>query len=355
MRTPRNVFVVGAGASKEAGLPSGAELIDLIREKLGFRQRADGQLIPESGDADILDIFQQRESTSEGFNNYLTAAARIRDGLLYSKSIDSFLDLHRDDPYIQLAGKLAIGKVILAEEQESRLFVNRDSSKFDESREFRSSWYFELAKNLVDGVKKAEIERIFSNIAFVVFNYDRCLEHFLFNALQMTYGIDKGRAAEVLSTLNIVHPYGTIGDLEWRDPAKGVPFGHPANRAIMEQLSGRIRTYNEQVADRTILEDVKRLVASADTIVFLGFSYHSENMQLLSPSVPGALERVFGTAKGISGPDIVVVQEQIRKLAAGKPLHPTGRPRDAEQVYLSDCSCGQFLRDFSRSLFVSGR
>jgi hypothetical protein len=34
MRTPHTVFIIGAGASAEANLPIGKELIDTIAEKL---------------------------------------------------------------------------------------------------------------------------------------------------------------------------------------------------------------------------------------------------------------------------------------------------------------------------------
>jgi hypothetical protein len=353
MRSPRNLFIVGAGASNEAGLPTGVGLIGHIRQKLGFVVK-DRQLVPDTGDLDILDIFQQREEMWEGIEKYLKASARIKDGSIYSKSIDSFLDLHQDDAHIQAAGKLAIGRAILEAEKNSHLFIERGSTEFKGADQLKDSWYFELTKNLADGVRKVEVERLFENIGFIVFNYDRCLEHFMFNALQQLYGIDEQRAANVMKTMTVVHPYGTIGDLDWQNRKSGMPFGFQGSRAAMELMISRIRTYTEQVADEKIPTTVKQLVTEADTIVFLGFSYHAENMRLLTVPDPGAAQRVFGTTKGISKADTEVVRDQIRNMIAGKSLKPAERANTSESMFLSNCTCSKLLQDYSRNLFISG-
>ncbi|MEA2896590.1 MAG: hypothetical protein QOJ84_2205 [Bradyrhizobium sp.] len=57
---------------------------------------------------------------------------------------------------------------------------------------------------LTEGIKKNEnLERIFDNVAFVNFNYDRCLEQFLWLALQQLYLINEECAAELVSGLTI--------------------------------------------------------------------------------------------------------------------------------------------------------
>jgi hypothetical protein len=82
MKNPQTLFIIGAGASREANLPTGKELTEIIARRLDFRVNG-GSLLPGHGDNDILDIFQQRTQTAEGINAYLRAAWRIRDGIGY--------------------------------------------------------------------------------------------------------------------------------------------------------------------------------------------------------------------------------------------------------------------------------
>jgi hypothetical protein len=353
VRNPNTLFVIGAGASKEAGMPTGKELIDIIAGKLNYRLES-GVLRSGEGDADILDVLQQQTETREGIMALLEAAWRIRDGIIYSKSIDSFMDVHRHDERIQLCGKLAIVKSILEAERKSMLFVDSDTGKFQNTNDLKNTWLFDFAKNLNDGVPKSEISRIFEKVTFVVFNYDRCFEHFMFHALQELYGIDEPAASEVMQGLNVIHPYGTIGELPWQS-AEGIPFGFVANRANMEHMARRIKTYTEQIEKSEALGSLKTAVFKADTLVFLGFSYHPENMKLLTIDARGDTERVFGTAKGISAADIAIIQGQLRKMIGGKPLDVGGRGPESEQMFIKDETCAALLQEFSRSLFATGR
>jgi hypothetical protein len=352
MRNPKTLFIIGAGASREANLPTGKELTEIISRRLDYRV-ANGSRIQGHGDDDILDIFQQRTQTREGIDAYLQAAWRIRDGIVYSKSIDSFIDLHRDDERIQLCGKLAIVKSILEAEKNSYLYIDSQTEQFDVAN-LKESWFFEFAKNLNDGVRKPEIAKMFEKVSFVIFNYDRCFEHFMFHAIQQLYGVPDAEAADVMSQCRIVHPYGTIGELPWQDK-EGIPFGFKANRANLEFMAQRIRTYTEQVQRSETLSALKTVVAEADTLVFLGFSYHPENMKLLSLENPGKTERVLGTAKGISPSDVEKIQQQIRRMAAGKALQLPGQDAFSEQLFIKDLTCSELLQHYSRTLFTPDR
>jgi hypothetical protein len=344
------LFIVGAGASSEAGLPTGKGLIDIIATKLDFRI-THGSLVQEFGDYDILDVFQQHTRTREGIQAYLEAAWRVRDGIIYSNSIDSFMDVHRDDPKIQLCGKLAIVKSILEAEQKSKLFIPRSQRYFSDLDELKKTWFFNFAKNINDGVRKTEIARIFDKVSFVVFNYDRCFEHFMFHALQSHYGISDVDAGAVMKTLKIIHPYGTIGDLPWQDKERGIPFGFFVNRVNMEFMASRIKTYSEQLESKDLLGAISGAIRLAHTLVFLGFSYHPENMKLLA-SESCTAEHVFGTAKDISASNIAVIVDQLRGFVSGndqRRLHPQ------EPIFIRDLACADLLQEYSRTLFFTGR
>jgi hypothetical protein len=352
MRNRRTLFIVGAGASKEVGLPIGRELVEIVASRLNFQERH-GSLIEGYGDADILDIFQQYAHTREGINAFLDAARRVRDGVIFSNSVDSFIDVHREDRLIQLCGKLAIVKTILKAERQSKLFIDRRVDDFADLEGLKKTWFFDFARHLNDGIRREEVERIFEKVAFIIFNYDRCFEHFVHEALQRHFGIASERASSIMKTLKIIHPYGTVANLPWVDK-RGIPFGFTANRSNMQLMASSIKTYTEQVEAGSVLQAIREEVLEADTLVFLGFSYHPENMKLLSPGRECKTERVYGTALGVSESNVADIIERIRTLI-GRHLFQQvirgGRTEMFESIYIQNLECSGLLQEYSRSLF----
>ena len=346
MRNPQTLFVLGAGASREVDMPTGRQLIDIIAKKLDY-QLVNGSRRQNFGDEDILDIFQQHTQTREGIESYFQAARRVRDGIIYSKSIDAFMDIHKDDEKVQLCGKLAIVKSILEAEQASYLHIDKEGADFRDLERLKSTWFFDFARNINDGVRKTEISRIFEKVSFVIFNYDRCFEHFMFNALQRLYSIGADTAASIMKTFRIVHPYGTIADLLWQDK-RGMPFGFPANRTAMQLMASRIKTYTEQIEQSETLAEIRDVVSDAHTIVFLGLSYHPGNMKLLGLENASHVEQIFGTAKGVSESDAAFILRQIEASVRKK------RARKTALVVIRDMTCAELLGEYSRELFVAG-
>ncbi len=151
-------------------------------------------------------------------------------------------------------------------------------------------------------IRVESAREIFDNVSFVIFNYDRCVEFFLEHALPQLYGISKGDAKAILAELDFIHPYGVI------DPS--VPFGSPTGNYV--ELAAGIKTYTEQIGDADLRNILSTKVPDADHIVFLGFAYHDQNMELLTPQKPiPASHRIFGTAYGMSESDVEVVGHQI--------------------------------------------
>jgi hypothetical protein len=357
MRAFKTVFIVGAGASHEVGVPFGREFLETIATKLDFKI-VRGSLVPNSGDADILDAVQQYARDRQSVNGYLSAARRIRDGVPFASSIDTFIDAHRDDEKIRLLAKLAIAKTILEYEQKSCLHISAGRLEFRDVGTLNKAWLIGLARGLNDGVRRSEVKRVFERVSLIVFNYDRCIEHFLHASLCKHYGIDDGEARSVMETLTILHPYGTIAKLPWQDN-NGLPFGFPTNRPDLLMMSNQIKTFTEQVEDSTTLEAIKRELASAETIVFLGFSYHELNMQILKPRTPCVVKNIFGTAFGVSGHDIEHIKEEIRSLVGCNLVENRvrgGTEMITERLHVRhDLKCADLLQEYSRTLFVVGR
>jgi hypothetical protein len=192
-RNLKTVFVVGAGASREVGLPTGSELIDLVANKLNYEFHGPS-LRSDIGDHEILDVIQQYAPDRATLDLYLAAARRVREGILFSNSIDTFIDVHRRNKKLQFCGKLAIVKTILEAERASAIYVENPNGPFADVQALSATWFVRLARGLTDGVRKSDLKKLFRKVSFVVFDYDRCIEHFLYNVVQKHYGTSENDA-----------------------------------------------------------------------------------------------------------------------------------------------------------------
>jgi hypothetical protein len=298
----RTLFVLGAGASKEVEMPVGADLAKTIARKCDIRFDRGFEPVG-SGDFALFDQFQRGRE-------YQDAAWLIRDGVQLSSSIDDFLDMHRDNHSVKLFGNATIVKSILEAEQKSTLYFNRAKDEQTINITKNEATFKLLAR----GQPLANVEHIFDNVRFIVFNYDRCLEHFLVHALRNQYGIDESTAHEICSHAHIVHPYGSVGPLPIPG-SLGVSFGASSSNCL--KLASGIRTYTEQITDANELSAIRDEVLWAECIVFLGFAYHDQNMRLLTPNQKLEVMPVYGTAFGMSDDNTAVVTHQIAQMMKG--------------------------------------
>jgi hypothetical protein len=186
----RTLFVVGAGASCEAGLPAGNQLKHRIAQKLDIRFEDGSRLL--SGDKDIVEALRshvRRPSGQPGdINPYLHAAWRIRNAASQAVSIDAYLDAHQGDERMELCGKLGIVSSILEAESASKLNSSQSSYPMD-FRHLESTWYNKFMQSLSERVRKNDLSTIFNQVSFIILNYDRCVEHFLMHGLKNYFGI----------------------------------------------------------------------------------------------------------------------------------------------------------------------
>ena len=181
------VLILGAGASREVNLPIGtvlkseiSRLLD-IRFQHGFRQ--------ENGDDQITNALsfiasKEKEQTGD-INPFLHMCWRIRDAMPQAISIDNFIDSHADEPKIAVCGKLAIARAILAAEGRSALAIspNNINNKLNFTK-CTTTWFNAFFQLLTENCRIEDLPARLKSIAIVTFNYDRCIEHFMFNAVQ---------------------------------------------------------------------------------------------------------------------------------------------------------------------------
>jgi hypothetical protein len=308
----KTVFVCGAGTSYEVGLPLGVDLAKTIATKMDVRFEHGYHPIGP-GDFDLYENIKQAFPSKQ--NEYQQAAWLIRDGLGFAQSIDDFLDQHRSNDRVNAYGKAAIVKAVLEAEKACGFYFNPHEGQRFEGATFTETWFVKFMYMLGRGIPKENAREIFKNVSFIVFNYDRCIEFFLFHALQRLYSIAENDARAIMSELQIVHPYGSIGTLN------DVPFG--TTRANYAGLAKGIKTYTEQADEKTVLSKIRDLVGPAKSVVFLGFAYHSQNMQMLHTDARN--EKVaYGTTYGMSNSDSTEVHRMIARTLAPSAISLDG-------------------------------
>ena len=341
------LVVVGAGASSECSLPTGCELKSRIASLLDIKFPNGYRL--ESGDEDIVEamrLHQHRTTGKQNINSLQAAAWRIRDAMPQAISIDNFIDAHQGDVGLELCGKLAIAKAILEGESSSLLYVDpRGSERQPNYKDLAETWYTSFMQLLTENCRLESLRDRLSKITFVVFNYDRCVEHFLFLGLQNYYGIDEGAAADLLRCLKVFHPYGTVGALPWSKGATNIAFGGSPSSGQLLELAAQLKTFTEGTDPKSSdIQSLREALSDATVVLFLGCAYHKMNLQLLKADRPHAESsrvRYFGTAKGMSKSDVELVRADLTSLASVQ--------HDAV-ILRNDLACGNFFREYWRSL-----
>ena len=290
-------MIVGAGASFELGLPVGDDLkkniADLVNITFpdGYNQK--------TGDCHIKELVKAR-SLGRGerdWNPILRKCWLLRDALPGSLSIDNLMDAHRADEDIGFIGKLAITKAILAAERKSKLYRGPGEREFTFA-DVAGTWLVPFFQIASEGLPKEQANRIFENVTFIVFNYDRCIERFLPVALKLYYDLTDQEAAEISATARILHPYGQVGSITQPTNLEIVPFG--ADRYDLSKVAEDIRTFSEGLHDPKQKDAITNSIEEASQLLFLGFAFHPLNMSLLASKAVSGIQKVFATTMGLS-------------------------------------------------------
>lgn len=310
----KTVIIVGAGASKEVNLPVGEELKRKISQKIdikfeyGIRQT--------SGCDNIVDALRKLVQIG-GFpgdiNPYLRTSWKVKDALSVNRSIDNALLSLSHDDLAETCGKLGIVSSILEAEKHSKLFYNPTELQHLNFDSLQDTWYPRFLNMLAEEVSGHEAGKIFDNISFVSFNYDRCIEHFLYEALQKRFALNEQDSKSLLAKLEIFYPYGCIGDLPWKNPDPNQHVAYGSERVDLLGIAQRIKTFNEDFEDSPNIQNIRKIIADAETLVFLGFAFHKKNMELISPNKMTNIKRIFATAHAISESDCRFLAKDIKK------------------------------------------
>ena len=324
-------------------MPMGA---DLLKEIVGLTHYTFDFSRPKTGDHAIfeaLKIILAEGGEVTRLNEHMRAARQLGQSADQALSIDNVIDA-LEDPKIELIGKLGITRAIWKAESGSHNFskVDHNPDSLDINR-FSGTWYSSLTKLLTENVRRSGIDNIFDNLTIVNFNYDRCLEHYLPFSLASYYGVNVTDVRKVMPSLTMYRPYGQAGRLPWQQgQGPSVQFGGGTVDQLA-QVAPQIRTFTERLEDDAELGAMREAVSSAERIVFLGFAFHRQNVELISSNVSGIAEFV-ATAYQISESDKSVIGAELAK------AFEVHGPLPQQRIELADMECREFFKQYWRTL-----
>jgi hypothetical protein len=349
------VFIIGAGCSFEYKLPVGDALKTLIVERMQRLARARDNSMTVDPDMILLDavrhIAHQEAISPDTMGPWLMAADELARGLPHSSSIDRYLHFRSDDKRIVKLGKLAIVRAILQAEQESTLHaIPLNHVSIANGAPGGIHWLGQLFLQMQEGVEsKGRVADVFKNVSFISFNYDRCIEHYFYNAVKDWGSFSDHEAAEALKSLDISHPYGSVGGLPWDEMTAGtlrVKYGAEPTSEELAKLAGGIKTFAEGEHEATLVSRMHQNILHAGKIVFMGFSFLDQNVELLTPPTQTPASDIVATVYGLS-----VSNQNIAKLLMMAMLKGTaGAPPFPHSPQLHGTTAGNLIRDLGNEL-----
>jgi hypothetical protein len=209
--------VLGAGASSEFNFPIGWGLLRAVVDdfNIGLQNRKT-----------LKDHFPFSDVQIDSFRTALDLSGE--------NSVDAFLEKRRD--FMEL-GKLMTAIVLIGLEKTSKLFEGSAGE----------NWM----RYLLGRMRAPSFQDFHKNeVAFITFNYDRSLEHFLCTTLASAYGKTEVEAGEVVKGIPIIHLHGQLGYLPWQQKADNRAYDTKIDKDILEMCIREIKVIHEGVEDR---------------------------------------------------------------------------------------------------------
>jgi hypothetical protein len=301
-------FILGAGSSKPYGFPTGIELRNLLMKldpenlKLQHELISNSpstldhplKLLPEDQLRQMQYDFKILERIGKQIGlTHTTTLDKTNPHCDFAKvfkysgtaSIDTFLS-HRSD-YAEI-GKKAIASTILDYEKNSAL------DKWD--------WYGLLWSKIKNYIEFQGDRLILKPIPLhiVTFNYDRSLEYFLWKAIQNTFRTSEDQAFNLMSEINIIHFYGSLGPLNGQD---AIPYGSNNSNDAAKYINVIPYERSSQNAQKLNPDQEKALDLihkTADVLVYMGFGFDEQNCKLLKLACLNETITIHGTTLGLT-------------------------------------------------------
>jgi hypothetical protein len=185
-----------------------------------------------------------RESTVDNFRKRFFGSQRV--------SIDAFI---ANNPDLEAIAKYAVAAVLVLCEREERL---------------DSDWYQQFLERLL------RVGSHDGEFGAITFNYDRSFEYYFKRAYFHNYLTNESLARKLYQQLKVVHAYGFLGSLEGNIMPPLLRYGDLSTFGNAFDQMDLVTPANDP--KRT---EIKEMLDGADRVVFLGFGFWKENMDLI--------------------------------------------------------------------------
>jgi len=289
------VLVLGAGASKPYGYPLGDELRN---DLIGISSEVRNVLVEIGHHSDLVEHFRTEFQASN------------------LSSIDAFLARRQN---LAQLGRATIAASILQRETSVAAHLAGD-------------WYQYLYNEMMRGVSTDIDEFMGNQLSVITFNYDTSFERFMVNSLRATFDVSLEKAIEVFSKFPVIHVHGKIPYLKCSTAVRPSLFDAKSTQQFQDQII----TLHQGQEDSEEFSQARYFLTNAECVVFLGFSYHEDNMARLR--VADWIEKsglsVLGTAYGLEGGEL------------DRAIHSLDTPKmtGVFQNALQNHACYQMLR-----------
>jgi hypothetical protein len=256
MLNAKTVFILGAGASIPYDFPSGLKLVREIVQVLGNLK---------TNDPTLYTTFLEMGIEADELNNF-------HDALLgsHAQSVDAFLE---HNPKYLRVGKAAIAARLIPYEKPIALLYAMQNNTAGE-------WYSYMFNRLA-----TDFDAYIANqVAFLTFNYDRSLEHFLLGAIKNMHGRSEQESIDKLNAMPIIHLHGSLGKLP-HESEMSRAYEPTISAKTLEIAMKEIRIVSEEdAAGDRVFSTAQYWLAQAQIICLLGFGFHETNIRRLNLS-----------------------------------------------------------------------
>jgi hypothetical protein len=190
----------------------------------------------------------------------------------------------------------------------------------------KDDWYVYLWNRLYPDARDVP-ELLRNPLRVVTFNYDRSLEHFLFNAIKNTYSTSEQKALDAVNAFSIVHVYGKLGTY-CSEGMTGDRRYRPDNGATdLACASAGIHVLPEARDGSDEFLRAQEWIGEADRIGFMGFGYDPMNCKRLDvyrvlkerrpPLVPA---KIFAGTYGLTDSEVGDARKRICRDCPWTPM-----------------------------------
>lgn len=263
----KTLLIVGAGASASYGYPTGEKLKNELCDPSNLNDLH--SKIHEDVVAEFCQVFRGSQKYSiDAFlaqrgNDYINKSADTKTTCSY----DNFVTFEK-------CGKLAIASQLIKCENLDKLLQPKEDH------------WLEYLWNLMSANDLPKTEFANNQLKIISFNYDRVIEQYFRTVINNYYDVSFEEAAKLQKSIEIVHVYGNLQDLDER------PYGETLTD--ISTVANCIKVIPEVRNENTPeFQRAKEIIDWADKICFVGFGFDPTNIHRLGFS-GSPLSNLFG-------------------------------------------------------------